>query len=210
MTASDYLTALLERHPELEVCADQIARAETALRTCYAAGGKLLLCGNGGSAADCEHIAAEFLKGFMTDRPLSAEEQRGLPAALGPRLQGGLPAIPLCGFPGFSSAFLNDADPLLAYAQLTWALGRPGDVLFALSTSGSSPNVCHAVEAAHARGMIAIGLTGRSGGDLRQLADICITVPADDTFLVQELHLPVYHYLCQAIETTFFPSTAPG
>lgn len=209
MTAADYFAALLKRHPELTVCADEIARAETALRSCYAGGGKLLLCGNGGSAADCEHIAAEFLKGFMSARPLSADEQRGLPAAIGPRLQGGLPAIPLCGFPGFSSAFLNDADPLLAYAQLTWALGRPGDVLLALSTSGSSANVCHAVETAHARGMIAIGLTGRSGGDLRRLADICITVPADDTFLVQELHLPVYHYLCQAIEVAFFPAPSP-
>ncbi|ACB76197.1 D-sedoheptulose-7-phosphate isomerase [Opitutus terrae] len=210
MTVAAPLTDLLHRYPELRVCAEQISRADTALRTCFAAQGKLLLCGNGGSAADCEHIAAELLKGFMSKRPLSAGDRQRLPAGIGERLQGGLPAIPLCGFPGFGTAFLNDVDPQLIYAQLTWVLGRPGDVLLALSTSGTSPNVCRAVETARACGLVTIGLTGRTGGDLTRLTDICINVPADETYRIQEYHLPIYHCLCRSLEQAFFPSPSHG
>lgn len=208
MTAADFNTVLFERRPELVVCRDQIAAAEAALLKCYRAGGKLLLCGNGGSAADCDHIAGELLKGFMSKRPLPAADRTGLSPELAGKLQGGLPAIPLCGFPALGSAFTNDVDPLLIYAQLTWALGGPGDVLLAISTSGNARNVAFAIETARARGLTTIGLTGRHGGVLKPAVDICISVPADETYLIQELHLPVYHYLCQAIEATLFPDPA--
>ena len=204
-TAAWYLAALFERRPELEVCREQIAQAEAALLKCYRSGGKLLLCGNGGSASDCEHIAGELLKGFMSKRPLPSSERAKLSPGLASSLQGGLPAIPLCGFPALGTAFTNDVDPLLVYAQLTWALGKPGDVLLAISTSGNARNVGAAVEAAHARGLCTIGLTGRHGGTLKSAVDICINVPADETYRIQEYHLPVYHYLCQAIEATLFP-----
>ncbi len=210
MSSVDYLAALFERRPELRECREKISQAESTLLRCFKAGGKLLLCGNGGSAADCEHIAGELLKGFMSKRPLAAAERTSLSPEIASRLQGGLPAIPLCGFPALGTAFINDVDPLLVYAQLTWALGRQGDVLLAISTSGNARNVCSAVEVARARGLTAIGLTGRSGGTLKTLVDICINVPADETYRIQEYHLPVYHYLCQAVEAALFPDSGPS
>lgn len=202
----DYRSALYERCPALVACSNQIHSAESALLECFRGGRKLLLCGNGGSAADCEHIAGELLKGFMSKRPLGPAEQKSLPEEMRQKLQGGLPALPLTGFTALSTAFINDADPLLVFAQLTWSLGRSGDVLLAISTSGNARNVCAAVETARARGMRTIGLTGRHGGALRPLADICITAPADETYRIQEYHLPIYHYLCQSIEAAMFGS----
>lgn len=204
-TLSPLLSSLVSRIPELSVCSEALAKATATIEKSYLQGGKLLLCGNGGSASDCEHIAGELLKGFMQKRPLSPPERSALPETLAKKLQGGLPAIPLCGFPGLSTAFINDVDPQLVFAQLVVALGKPGDILLGISTSGNAANVAAAMETASARGLRTIGLTGRSGGRLAQLTEICIRVPADETYRVQEYHLPVYHCLCQILEERFYP-----
>ena len=172
---------------------------------CFRAGGRIYLCGNGGSAADCEHWAGELLKGFYARRPPRPPRGRRLPAALR-RLQEGLPAIPLTGFLSLRTAVANDIDATLEFAQLVWALGRPGDVLIGLSTSGNARNVALAAQAAHAKAMIVVGLSGANGGRLRRLARPCIRVSADRTHLIQELHLAVYHTLCLALEAEFFPA----
>ena len=202
--ASPHLNELIQRRPELAPCAASIAEAFTAMRTCFRSGGKALLCGNGGSAADADHWSAELLKGFRRERPLSATMRKRLPRRVARSLQGGLPAIPLSSFPALASAFANDVSAELTLAQLVSALGRKGDVLVALSTSGRSPNVCIATQTARARGMTVIALTGRGGGRLARLADIAICVPARETHLVQELHLPVYHTLSLMLEDSFF------
>ena len=155
----------------------------------------MLLCGNGGSAADAEHWAGELLKGFVQKRPLNSVEKSGLPADLALKLQGALPAIPLTGFVSLGTAFANDVDPNLTFAQLVWGLGRPGDVLIGISTSGNARNVCMAMEAARVRGMLRIGLSGKTGGDLCSLCNVCIKAPATETYLIQEYHLPIYHCL---------------
>jgi len=201
---TDHLTQLMHRYPELASCRAAIAQAFASLHTCFRTGHQVLLCGNGGSAADADHWAGELLKGFAHLRPLSARERRGLPAALARRLQSALPAIPLTAFPAATSAFGNDVDPTLALAQLTSALGRRGDVLVALSTSGNSRNVIHAVTVARARGLRTIALTGASGGKLRAACDVCIRVPARETHRAQEYHLPVYHCLSLMLEDAFF------
>ena len=198
------LEELLVRFPALADCAPDIERAHELLRACFAAGCKMLVCGNGGSAADAEHWAAELLKGFVSRRPLSPDARKGLTSRLAEGLQGALPTIPLTGFLSYRTAFANDVDPDLVFAQLVWALGRPGDVLAALSTSGQSTNVCRAAEVASAREMKVLALTGEAGGQLSRLADVCIRVPAQRTHLVQEYHLPVYHCLSLMLEDEFF------
>jgi D-sedoheptulose 7-phosphate isomerase len=205
------LERLLERYPPLGSCRAGIEAARAALGSCFEAGGKLLLCGNGGSAADCEHIAGELLKGFERKRPLAEELRRALAqqgdegAELGAKLQEGLPAIPLVGHPSLASAFANDVEASLVFAQLVSVLGDPGDVLLTLSTTGRARNVVMAVYAARALGLVTIALTGRGGGRLARLCDICIDAPGDTTAEVQELHVPIYHYLCRALEARFFP-----
>ena len=199
-----HLTALVKRLPELDGCHASILDAYNALHDCFKSGGKILLCGNGGSAADADHWAGELLKGFGQKRPLSAEDKKDLPAYVGDHLQGALPAIPLTGFAALNSAFCNDVAADLVFAQLTSALGRPGDVLVALSTSGNARNVGFAVETARARGLRTLGLSGESGGRLRELCDICIRVPSSETYRVQEYHLPIYHCLSLMLEDAFF------
>ncbi|MFO1450907.1 MAG: SIS domain-containing protein [Opitutaceae bacterium] len=201
---TDHLAQLIQRLPELAACRDSIAEAFTTLQRSFRTGHKVLLCGNGGSAADADHWAGELLKGFSHPRPLSASERRGLPPAVARRLQGALPAIPLTGFPAATTAFGNDVDPELAFAQLTSALGRKGDVLVAISTSGNARNVGHAVSVARARGLHTIALTGANGGRLHRLCDTSIRVPARETPRVQEYHLPVYHCLSLMLEDAFF------
>ncbi|GAA3762217.1 hypothetical protein GCM10022270_21260 [Terriglobus aquaticus] len=174
------------------------------LRQAHAADKVLLIAGNGGSAADAEHWAGELLKGFCRTRPLSAAERTGLDEAIAGRLQGAIRCIPLTGFPAFTTAFANDVDPTLIYAQLVWALGRPGDIFIGISTSGNARNVCEAAKVARARGLKIIGLTGSSGGALKEHCDICLRVPAAETYEVQELHLPVYHCLSRMLEEEFF------
>jgi len=199
-----HIANLLRRCPQLDCCRPDVEKTFAILRDSFQGGGKLLLCGNGGSAADAEHWAGELLKGFGQKRPLSPAEKQGLPEALGLKLQGALPVIPLTGFVSLSTAFANDVDPDLIFAQLVWGLGRPGDVLVGISTSGNARNVCAAMEAAKARGVRRIGLSGRTGGKLNPLCEVCIKTPADETYLIQEFHLPIYHCLCLMLEDEFF------
>ena len=190
--------------PALEKCRNQIAETFELMSASFRNSGKLLLCGNGGSAADCEHISGELLKGFTSKRTLSDKEQNTLPPELAGKLQGGLPAIPLPSFQSLSTAFANDVAPELVFAQSVWALGSPGDVLLGLSTSGNSLNVVRAFQAARAKEVKIVSLTGESGGALLEYSDICIRVPEKETYLVQQLHLPVYHCLCMMLETELF------
>ncbi len=202
---------LLERYPKLAAISRQILDAYGILEECYARGGKLLVAGNGGSCADAEHIVGELMKGFVKPRTLSEDAKARFLAAdpegggaLAEGLQGGLPAIALNGHPGLSTAFLNDVDGEMAYAQQLWGYGVEGDVLLGISTSGNSKNVDYAVTAAKAKGMKVIGLTGRDGGRLGVRADVAVIVPETETFKIQELHLPVYHTLCLMLEERFF------
>jgi D-sedoheptulose 7-phosphate isomerase len=199
-----HLTSLLQRRPELAGASKSITQAYEVLRKSFRSGGKVLLCGNGGSAADADHWAGELLKGFCKDRPLSKKERGSLRPAIASKLQGALPAIPLTSFPAASTAFGNDVDPDLSYAQLTSALGRRGDVFIGLSTSGNAKNVCAAAEVARAKGMKVIALTGANGGKLKPLTDVCICAPAKETYRAQEYHLPIYHCLSLMLEEEFF------
>lgn len=202
--ANDHLQTLLRRFPALQSCSADIQTAAERLIAAFRDGKKLLLCGNGGSAADADHWSAELLKGFCSRRPLTAAQQTNLPPELASRLQNGLPAIALGGFSALTTAFGNDVDPTLAYAQLVWTLGSPGDVLVGLSTSGNAANVLAAAQTAKAKGLMTIALTGAGGGALAQAVDLCIRVPATITYQVQELHLPVYHTICLMIENELF------
>ncbi len=196
MKAEHHLNELITNHPELANCRNSILSAAQVMKASLDAGGKLLICGNGGSGADAEHWAGELLKRFCTLRPLP----KGLPPELAAELEGAFPAIPLTAFSSFQSAWANDRNSDFNFAQLVNALGRRGDVLIGLSTSGSAKNVNHAVTAAKALGLKTVGLTGAKGGSLAAAADVVIKVPAAETFKVQELHLPVYHCICQMLD----------
>ena len=210
------IDTLLQNHPALAVCRDAVEAARALLIDTYRAGGKLLLCGNGGSAADCDHIAGELLKGFLSHRPLSEEDCMTLADTLpegeadpdlyllAGQLQGGLPAVSLPAQTAAVTAVSNDTDPALIFAQLVWALGQAGDTLLCLSTSGNSKNVVLAAKTALAKGMAVLALTGEADSALSALATVTVQVPATDTYRVQEYHLPVYHYLCAAVEEEFF------
>ena len=205
------LNELIERYPSLKVCKGDIEKAISLLTDCYERGGKLLLCGNGGSCADCEHIAGELMKGFMNKRPLSSEQKSEMQGRCDSissdtleKLQSALPAIPITSFSALNTAFSNDVEPSLIYAQSVLALGKSGDVLLTISTSGNSKNVVEAARVAKGLGLGVIVLTGVGGGMLAGLADVTIRVPESETYKVQELHLPVYHYICAAIEKQFF------
>lgn len=211
MTEMDYLTELVERYPQLAVMKEQIWDAYEILKDAYESGHKLLIAGNGGSAADSEHIVGELMKGFKKKRALSKEVAEkfwkvDLDAGevLSEKLQAALPAIALCGHPGLSTAFLNDVDGQLIFAQQVYGYGNEGDVLLAISTSGNSANVYYACVTARAKGMKVIGLTGRDGGKLKSISDAALVVPETETFKIQELHLPVYHALCLMLEEHFF------
>ena len=201
---------LIKKYPALAGCEKDIDRAVKLLIRCFEDGGKLLLCGNGGSAADCEHISGELMKSFLLPRRISEKDRAEMaarcPASDGitDRLQYGLPAVPLPSLMSLGTAAANDCDPSLIYAQAVMALGKPGDLLLAISTSGNAENVYNASVAAKARGLAVLALTGGDGGKLREIADVCVAVPEKETYKVQELHLPVYHYLCAAVEEHFF------
>ena len=200
---------LIKRYPALNGCTDDISAATELLIKTFSSGGKLLLCGNGGSAADCEHISGELLKGFMSKRSLTDEKRREmresypLDEGVLDKLQMGLAAIPLTSLSALGTAFSNDVDPELIFAQGVFALGKECDTLIAISTSGNSKNVVRAAEVAKAVGMKVIGLAGKSGGKLKEICDVCICAPEEETYKVQEYHLPIYHYLCQKIEKHF-------
>ena len=204
MSTNPHLHLLLERAPALVTCIPDIERAFEAMRESLSQEGKLLLCGNGGSAADADHWAGELLKGFCRKRPLDLEDQAKLPPEIGSRLQGALPAIPLTSFPGLTTAFANDVAPELIFAQLVWGLGNEGDVFVGISTSGNAKNVCAAAQTARARGLVTVGMTGLSGGQLKDYCDIMIQVPIQETYRVQEYHLPIYHCLSLMLEEAFF------
>jgi D-sedoheptulose 7-phosphate isomerase len=207
-----FLDELVSRYPVLTAVRGQVDAAIHALVDCYSAGGKLLVCGNGGSAADSDHIVGELMKGYMSPRRLPAGMRDKLRAAdpelgpvLGEKLQGALPAINISAVSAFSTAFGNDVAGELTFAQATSGYGKAGDVLIGISTSGNAVNVRGALATARALGMRTIGLTGKGGGRMAGLCDILIAVPATRTFEVQELHLPVYHCICAMVEAHFFP-----
>ncbi len=195
----------LQRHPSLAVCTTDILKAYETLIGVYEKKGQLLICGNGGSAADADHISGELLKGFGSKRPLSYDWKASLGDELHRGLQGALPALPLPCFGSLFSAFCNDCHPDHVYAQLVWGLGRPGDALLCISTSGNAKNVLHAAKVAKAKGIWTLGLTGESGGALLPSMDICIRAPSSHTPDIQEYHLPIYHTLCLMLEDYFFP-----
>ena len=208
---NNHLPRLLDRHPILKPCADDLTAALGILIAAYKAGNKLLVCGNGGSAADSEHIVAELMKGFLKRRPISAlhaaqleETDQVLGKAIGARLQGTLPAISLVSQVSLTSAIANDTGFDMIFAQQVYGFGRPGDVLLGISTSGNSKDVVNAVIVAKAFELKTVILTGRAGGALAPMVDVAIKVPADSVAEIQELHLPVYHWLSTELEETFF------
>ncbi|WP_416196684.1 D-sedoheptulose-7-phosphate isomerase [Selenomonas sp.] len=212
-TTLEKVEELIERYPALAVCREDLRAAVQAICESYAGGHKLLVCGNGGSASDSEHIVGELMKGFLLPRKLGAKEQqafeRACPASaayLMENLQGTLPAISLVNSVGLGTAFANDQAPDLVFAQQVLGLGAAGDTLIAISTSGSSQNVLYALDVARAKGLRTIALTGAKGGRMaaEHLAETVIRVPAAETFKIQEYHLPVYHMLCIAAEHEFF------
>ncbi len=199
------ITELINRYPLLEDCAVDIELAYSLMHECYLAGGKVLICGNGGSAADAEHWSGELMKSFLKDRPLPAELQQKLGTELSKNLQLALPTIPLTGYISLSTAFANDVKPDMLFAQMVLGLGKTGDILIGISTSGESMNILHALQTASALEMKTIGLTGEKGGRMSKKVDVCIRVPATEVHQVQEYHLPIYHCISMMLEDTFFP-----
>lgn len=200
----DYIQQTTDRYPQLISCLADMEKATLALVHAYREGGKILLCGNGGSAADCEHISGELLKGFLSKRKIGNEEYPLLSNEAKSKLQKAIPAIPLPSLVGVNSAFLNDVDGDWIYAQLVFAFARKKDVLICLSTSGNAKNVCLAAETAKALGIKTIALTGERESNLSRICDITIRVPETETYKIQELHLPVYHALCAECEKRIF------
>jgi D-sedoheptulose 7-phosphate isomerase len=203
-------TDLCRRYPVLGPLQGDLQRAHELLRRCVAGDHKILVCGNGGSAADAEHIVGELMKSCAWKRPISAADRVGLLAMspdsgpLADALEVGIPAVSLVGQIGLTTAYANDRDYAYGFAQQVYGLGRPGDALIAISTSGNSRNIVHACRVARLRGVAIIGLTGQSGGRMADLCDVAIRAPETQTHLVQELHLPIYHWLCLALEEHLF------
>lgn len=206
-----HVEELVIRYPKLSVCFDDIVSAYKIIEEAYRHDKKLLIAGNGGSAADSEHIAGELMKRFMTPRPVPAEFADKLKSidpvrgeGLANNLERGLMAIPLVAHEALTTAYINDVDGLGVFAQQLYGFGREGDVFFGISTSGNSKNVMSATVVARALGIKIVGLTGKDGGELAGVADVTIKVPEVDTYKIQELHLPVYHCLCMMLEDRFF------
>ena len=206
-----HIDLLVERYPSLESARNDIVAAYLLLEESYENGGKLLVAGNGGSAADAEHIVGELMKGFKLPRKPEAdfaeklvEENQELGSVLAENLQGALPAIALDGHPALSTAYMNDCEPLLCFAQQVNGYGKSVDVFLGISTSGNSKNVLYAATTAHAKGMKVIGLTGAKDSKLKDMSDVCIKAPQTETYMIQELHLPIYHCLCLMLEARFF------
>ena len=192
---------IFERYPELKCCENDIDKALNLIIEAYKNNGKVLVCGNGGSAADSEHIVGELMKGFLSKREITDDR---LPTELKEKLQGALPAISLCSQTALMTAFNNDLDPEYVFAQQVYGYGNENDLLIAISTSGNSKNVLKAVEVANCIGVKTIALTGCSGGKIKEIATVTITVPSSETYKIQEYHLPVYHYLCGKVEEEYF------
>ncbi|WP_160689335.1 SIS domain-containing protein [Clostridium sp. C2-6-12] len=206
-----HVDLLIERYPVLELIKDQIINAYFVLEESYKNGGKLLIAGNGGSAADADHITGELMKGFEKQRKISDEFAKKIIAIdhewgkeLAEKLQGALPTIALNNHTAFTTAYLNDVDGLLCFAQQVNGYGKFKDVFLGISTSGNSRNVLYAAVTAKAKGMKVISLTGKDGGKLKGISDVSIIVPKTETYMIQELHLPIYHCLCLMLEDKFF------
>lgn len=206
-----HIDLLVERYPSLAVCAKEINDAFDILKDSYSHGGKLLIAGNGGSASDAEHIVGELMKSFKLARKLPEEYTQKLKEVnkdygevLANNLQGALPAIALDGHFALTTAYMNDCEPLLCFAQQVNGFGNSGDVLLGISTSGNSKNVLYAATVAKTKGMKVIGLTGQKDSKLSELADVTIQAPNTETYMIQELHLPIYHCLCLMLEDYFF------
>ncbi|MCR5833244.1 MAG: SIS domain-containing protein [Selenomonadaceae bacterium] len=205
---------VIKRYPALEICREQIFASVEILCEGFGNGGKLITCGNGGSAADAMHIVGELMKSFLLPRKIDDCKPEFLARAnemfpsdveyFKANLQGALPAISLVGETSLLTAFANDVTPNLIFAQQVFGIGRRGDVFLAISTSGNSDNVLFAVEVAKIMGLKVIAMTGRRGGRLRHLSDAAICVPADSAYSIQEFHLPIYHMMCMAVEYEFF------
>lgn len=207
----EQLNILIERYPKLVVCKEDIRKAYELLEAAYQKGRKLLVCGNGGSASDSEHIVGELMKEFKLKRNVYSDHAAALKATdpelgqvLADNLQGALPAISLTGHSSLQTAYMNDAVPELVFAQQVNGYGKEGDVLLGISTSGNSKNVLYAAVNAKAKGLKVIGLTGSKENKLMKFADVCIRVPETETYKIQEYHLPVYHCLCLMLEEKFF------
>lgn len=206
-----HIDLLIKRYPTLVSCQEEIVNAYLIMEECYEHDGKLLIAGNGGSAADSEHIAGELMKGFKSPRPVPQEFAKRLKAVdpvrgeeLARNLERGLTALPLVAHEALSTAYINDVDSLGVFAQQLYGFGRPGDVFLGISTSGNSKNVMSATVVARALGIKVIGLTGAKGGELANVADVAVKVPQTETYMIQELHLPVYHCWCLMLEDKFF------
>ena len=206
-----HLDELILRYPALLACRDDIEKAYEIMEQAYEGDHKLLIAGNGGSAADSEHIAGELMKRFKITRSVpqefaeklkSIDENRG--ENLAKNLECGLMAIPLVAHEALTTAYINDVDGLGVFAQQLYGFGREGDVFLGISTSGNSKNVMSATVVARALGIKVIGLTGKTGGELANVTDVCIRVPETETYKIQELHLPVYHCICLMLEDRFF------
>lgn len=206
-----HVDLLMKRYPQLKICERSIIDAYLVMEECYEKDGKLLIAGNGGSAADAEHIAGELMKRFNIARQVTPEFANKLKkvdsargTVLAQNLERGLMAIPLVAHEALTTAYINDVDGLGVFAQQLFGFGRLGDVFLGISTSGNSKNVINAVVVAKALGLKVIGLTGALGGELAELADVVIKVPEMETYMIQELHLPIYHCLCLMLEDRFF------
>lgn len=206
-----HVDLLTNRYPSISAARQSIIDSYLIMEECYSKGGKLLVCGNGGSAADSEHIVGELMKGFKMPRKMSAEFAEKLVnvdadmgSVLAENLQGALPAIALDGHIALSTAYMNDCEPLLCFAQQVNGYGNSGDVFLGISTSGNSKNVLYAATVARAKGMKVIGLTGSKDSKLSQFADVCVKAPNTETYMIQELHLPIYHCWCLMLEDKFF------
>lgn len=205
----NYIENMIKRYPELEICSDAVQKAVEMICSMHQSEGKLLLCGNGGSCADCGHIAGELMKGFLSLRTLPEEKQKhlcdaGIPPELTQKFQRGLCVLSLPEMSAVGSAFCNDVDAELVYAQLVYAAGNQRDVFMGISTSGNSANVVWAAKTAKAMGIPTIALTGATGGKLAGICDVTIKAPASETYQVQEYHLPIYHAICAEVERILF------
>lgn len=206
-----HIDLLISRYPNLELIKDSIIKSYLAFEECYENGGKLLIAGNGGSASDAQHIAGELMKSFKLKRKVSedfADELKKVDydrgSELAENLECALPAIALTSHEALSTAYINDSDPLGVFAQQLFGFGKKGDVFLGISTSGNSKNIMKATVVAKAMGIKVIGLTGSKGGELAEFADITVKVPETETYMVQELHLPIYHCWCLMLEEKFF------
>lgn len=200
----NHLENLIIRYPELKACEGSIQDIYEHMSNAFKQGGRLYVVGNGGSAADALHIVGELVKSFVMTRELDEAFVKTVRPELAAKLQGALPAFALVENSALSTAYANDVDPDFVFAQQVYAYVREGDCVLGISTSGNSKNVMYALEAAKGRGAVTLGLTGRDGGKMKNLCDTCIVVPEQETYKIQELHLPVYHTLCIMLEEYFW------